>query len=33
MSQNDNLKLHRDIDAPKEKVFEAWTTPEILKEW
>lgn len=27
------LKLVREIDAPREKIFKAWTTPELLKEW
>lgn len=27
------LKLVRDIDAPREKIFKAWTTPELMKQW
>ncbi len=27
------LVLTRIIDAPREKVFKAWTTPELLKQW
>ena len=27
------LVLTRVIDAPREKVFKAWTDPELLKEW
>lgn len=27
------LVLHRVIDAPREKVFKAWTDPELLKQW
>lgn len=27
-----DLKLTRIIDAPREKVFRAWTEPEILKQ-
>ena len=28
-----NLVLTRVIDAPREKVFKAWTEPELLKQW
>jgi uncharacterized protein YndB with AHSA1/START domain len=28
-----DLILTRVIDAPREKVFEAWTNPELLKKW
>ena len=28
-----NLILERVIDAPREKVFRAWTNPELMKEW
>jgi uncharacterized protein YndB with AHSA1/START domain len=28
-----DLVLTRIIDAPREKVFRAWTTPELLKQW
>jgi uncharacterized protein YndB with AHSA1/START domain len=28
-----DLVLTRLIDAPREKVFKAWTTPELLKQW
>ncbi|TDK39086.1 polyketide cyclase [Rhizobium deserti] len=27
------LTLTREIDAPAEKLFKAWTTPELMKEW
>lgn len=27
------LVLTRDIDAPREKLFRAWTQPELLKQW
>lgn len=27
------LLLTRLIDAPREKVFAAWTTPELLVQW
>lgn len=27
------LVLTRLIDAPREKVYQAWTTPELLKQW
>lgn len=27
------LVLTRDIDAPPEKLFKAWTQPELLKQW
>lgn len=27
------LVLHRIINAPREKVFAAWTNPELLKQW
>jgi uncharacterized protein YndB with AHSA1/START domain len=32
-STNRELVLTRIIDAPPEKVFKAWTDPEILKQW
>lgn len=28
-----DLVLTRIFDAPREKVFKAWTTPELLKQW
>ena len=28
-----DLVLEREVDVPKEKVWEAWTTPEILMQW
>ena len=28
-----DLVLMRVIDAPREKVFKAWTDPELLKQW
>ena len=27
------LRLTRHFDVPREQVFEAWTTPEVLKRW
>ncbi len=27
------LRLTRLIDAPREKLFRAWTEPELLKQW
>ena len=27
------LTLTREIDAPADKLFKAWTTPELMKEW
>lgn len=27
------LVLMREIDAPREKIFRAWTDPELMKEW
>lgn len=27
------LVLMREIDAPREKIFRAWTEPDLLKEW
>jgi uncharacterized protein YndB with AHSA1/START domain len=30
---NRELVLTRIIDAPREKVFRAWTEPELLKQW
>jgi uncharacterized protein YndB with AHSA1/START domain len=27
------LELVREFDAPREKIFRAWTDPELLKEW
>jgi uncharacterized protein YndB with AHSA1/START domain len=32
-STDRELVLSRIINAPPEKVFQAWTTPEILKQW
>jgi uncharacterized protein YndB with AHSA1/START domain len=32
-STNRELVLTRIIDAPPEKVFKAWTDPELLKQW
>ena len=31
--QNYTLTLTRDFNAPREKVFQAWTDPEILMQW
>ena len=33
MSANRELMLTRLINAPREKVYRAWTDPEILKQW
>ena len=33
MSANRELVLTRLINAPREKVYRAWTDPEILKQW
>jgi uncharacterized protein YndB with AHSA1/START domain len=27
------LRLERTIDAPREAVFEAWTSPEVMRRW
>jgi uncharacterized protein YndB with AHSA1/START domain len=32
-SSNRELVISRIIDAPREKVFKAWTNPELLKQW
>jgi uncharacterized protein YndB with AHSA1/START domain len=32
-AENRELILTRIIDAPREKVFRAWTEPELLKQW
>ena len=31
--QSYTLSLTRDFNAPREKVFQAWTDPDILKNW
>lgn len=33
LSHDFELTLERTFDAPPEKVFKAWTDPEILKQW
>jgi len=33
MASNNSFTLTRDFDASAEKVFEAWTNPEQLKQW
>ena len=33
MTPEHELVLERTFDAPPEKVFKAWTTPELLKQW
>jgi uncharacterized protein YndB with AHSA1/START domain len=33
MSADRELVLTRHIDAPREKLFRAWTEPELLKQW
>ncbi len=32
-SSDRELVLTRIIDAPRDRVFKAWTTPELLKQW
>lgn len=32
-ASNRELVLTRLIDAPREKLFRAWTEPELLKQW
>ena len=32
-SSDRELVLQRIVDVPREKLFEAWTTPELLKQW
>jgi uncharacterized protein YndB with AHSA1/START domain len=32
-SATHDLVLTRDIDVPREKLFKAWTTPELMKQW
>lgn len=32
-TENRELSLTRLIDAPREKVYRAWTEPELLKQW
>ena len=32
-TQNFTLSITREFNAPREKVFQAWTDPEIIKEW
>ncbi len=32
-SPNRELVITRIIDAPREKIFQAWTQPELLKQW
>lgn len=32
-SSDRELGLHRIINAPREKVYAAWTDPELLKQW
>jgi len=31
--QLDALRLEREFDAPPEEVFDAWTSPEVLRRW
>lgn len=36
MSETKNpreLVLTRDVDIPREKIFQAWTRPELMKQW
>lgn len=30
---DEGIKIERVFDAPREKVWEAWTTPEIIEKW
>ena len=30
---NDGITIERIFDAPRAKVWEAWTTPELIKQW
>ncbi|HXS16552.1 MAG TPA: SRPBCC domain-containing protein, partial [Polyangiaceae bacterium] len=32
-SLNQEIVLVRVFDAPRERVFEAWTNPELFKQW
>lgn len=32
-TEGNDLVLTRTINAPREKVFRAWTEPELLKQW
>lgn len=32
-TQDTVLRLSRRFDAPRERVFEAWTSPEVLRRW
>lgn len=33
VEQETVLRLQRRFDAPRERVFDAWTNPEVLREW
>jgi uncharacterized protein YndB with AHSA1/START domain len=33
MSEGPVLRLERTFDAPREEVFAAWTSPEVLRRW
>jgi len=33
MTSDRELVIARIIDAPRERVFKAWTDPELLKQW
>ncbi len=33
MSSQESIKIERIIDAPREKVWQAWTEPELIKKW
>ena len=33
MATSHDLKVTKHINAPRDKVFAAWTTPEIMKHW
>ena len=30
---DDQILIKREFDAPKDLVFKAWTTPELVKRW
>ncbi len=33
LPQDDQILITREFDAPKDLVFKAWTTPELVKRW
>lgn len=32
-NEGHELVLHRVLDAPRDKVYKCWTTPELMKQW